>query len=170
MTYLCSVFPLPPPQPWFHKDPLHFFFMLPKEGDIYDLRDLHAYHCHIVCLDHIYDRLVCFMYFWLIYHCHIICLDHIYDRLVCFMYFWLIYHCHIVCLDRFYDRLICFMYFWLIYIMLYVSWLTLFFIQNSFSLACLDFLGFNFINFDWLIHDWFEGEIFLLLDNQGFSS
>ena len=54
-------------------------------------------------------------------------------------------------------------------ICLYVSWLTLFPIENWFSLACLDYLGINFINFDWLIHDWFEGEILLLLDNQGLS-
>ena len=40
----------------------------------------------------------------------------------------------------------------------------------KFSLACLDYLGFNFVNFDFLIHDWFEREILLLLDNQGLSS
>ena len=32
MTYLHSVFPPLPPQPWFHRDPLHFFFMLPNVG------------------------------------------------------------------------------------------------------------------------------------------
>ena len=47
MAYLCSMFPPPPPQPLFIKDPLFSFLMLPKKGDI--LQDLGDYR-RLTCI------------------------------------------------------------------------------------------------------------------------
>ena len=73
MAYLRSVFPPPPPQPWYHRDPLVYFLCCKSERYL-GLTDVYADHYHIcfICL--------CFLY---------ISLDYIY--MISFCLIWIIW-------------------------------------------------------------------------------
>ena len=75
----------------------------------------------------------------------------VYRRLTCISLSYHMFGSYILDSDTFDLYMICLFVscpFDLYMICLYISWLILFLIANSFYLACLDFLGFNFVNFD----------------------